>query len=157
AAVLSRELGNRLASRITFGDLALLAMIEDRLAAKDCTSGLRTPDAFITSGPDQFALELVQTAHNLQDELAVRRAGIEPRIIERARMSAPAALISSSRFSRSRMERASRSSLVTISVSPGCSVSSAFCRARRPLVLLPDIFSENTLSQLAALSWSIWP
>src|SRR5215472_15304448 len=55
------------------------------------------------------------------------------------------------------MERASRSSLVTISVSPGCSVSSAFCSARRPLVLLPDIFSENTLLQPAALSLSIWP
>src|SRR5262249_13559791 len=52
AAVLSRQLGNRLASRITLGNFALLAMIEDRFAAKDRASGLRTPDAFITSGPD---------------------------------------------------------------------------------------------------------
>src|SRR5262249_26018879 len=79
ATVLSRQLGSRLASCVTFGNLALLAMIED--AAEDRASGLRTPDAFVASGADQLALELVQTAHDLQDELAVRRAGIEPRII----------------------------------------------------------------------------
>jgi len=88
AAVFSRQLGNRLASRITLGNLALLAMIEDRFAAKDRASGLRTPDAFITSGSDQLALELVQTTHNLQDEFAVRRAGIEPWIIECSDVSA---------------------------------------------------------------------
>src|SRR4051812_15843261 len=64
AVVLARQLCHGLAATITLGNTPALAGIEDSWAAKLSAFAFRAFDAFLTALPDQFALELRDTAQH---------------------------------------------------------------------------------------------
>src|ERR1035437_6520520 len=87
--------------------------------------------------PDQFALELGETAQNGQHQATVRRRGVGPSISQRFD-PAPFSAIVPNRLRRSRVDLANRSSRVTTSTSPFARTAirrvSCFRSDRAPLI-----------------------
>ena len=67
---------------MTVDNDALLTGIQPQGPAKLFAHALGPSNALITSLPDQLALKLRQSAHNIQDKLSLWRRGIAPRIIQ---------------------------------------------------------------------------
>src|SRR5262245_6554246 len=61
-----------LAIGVPFGNFPALTGIQGRRSAKLFALSLGTPDSFLTSLADQFALELRHGAHDGEDQFAMR-------------------------------------------------------------------------------------
>ena len=80
--VLVCQLSHRLACSIPLRNLPLLTMAQRRLAPEYSPAGFRTLDPFITPRSDQLALKFCHSAHDRQDQLAMWRRGVQPRVFQ---------------------------------------------------------------------------
>src|SRR5262249_58065487 len=80
--IIDSKLAHCLASSVAFGNFPALISVEHGLAAKHGSLGFGSLDAFVAALANQFSLELVKPAHYREDQLAMRRRGVEPWIIQ---------------------------------------------------------------------------
>src|SRR6202040_717597 len=111
--------------------------------------------AFAGARADQITLELGQPPQNGKHQSrpcdVVVSAHVSPRDLKPAFL----AVIAASVFNRSRVDRARRSSLVTVSTSPASSTSSNRRSCARS-VFAPLATSRNTFLHPALVSWRTW-
>lgn len=105
---------------------------------------------FVSPGLDQLSLKLSQAAKNRQHQPPMWSCRVSPSIGQRP-VPAPAFVALSSTLSKSRVDRASRSSRVTNRRSPWPRAAIALARAFLS-VTTPLIFSAKTRSAPAAVS-----
>jgi hypothetical protein len=141
------EFGDCCPLSVPIGNDPLLAGIQSLGTAKLLALLPCSLDALVGALADQATLKFSNTAHDGQHQPAGIGRGVAPALPSDTKpQERPSS--SCTMLCRSRLERATRSSFVTTTVSPGSSTFCSLVNSVRPWVDLPDAFSLKIRRQL---------